>query len=74
MTDKTDDDIGPAVLEAIKDLKAEVATLNAKINAILMAAEIPNAKTIEAMEAARLGELVTVDGVKGLMDYLHADD
>ena len=35
---------------------------------------VPNAKTIEAMEAARRGELVTVGSVEGLMADLHEDD
>jgi hypothetical protein len=30
--------------------------------------------TVEAMEAARRGEHVKVDGIEGLMAYLHADD
>jgi hypothetical protein len=29
--------------------------------------------TVEVMEAARRGEVATVDGVGGLMAYLHAD-
>jgi hypothetical protein len=30
--------------------------------------------TVEAMEAARRGEAVTVDGIDGLFAYLHADE
>ncbi len=30
--------------------------------------------TVDAMEAARRGELVTVDGIEGLFAYLHADE
>ena len=35
---------------------------------------VPNAETIEAMKAARRGELVTVGGVDELIADLHADD
>lgn len=35
---------------------------------------IPNAETVEAMRAARRGELVTVRGVAGLLSDLNADD
>jgi hypothetical protein len=34
----------------------------------------PNETTIEAMKAARRGELVTVGNVEGLFADLHADD
>jgi DNA-damage-inducible protein J len=35
---------------------------------------VPNAETIEAMKAARRGDLVTVGSVEDLMADLHADD
>jgi DNA-damage-inducible protein J len=35
---------------------------------------VPNEETIEAMKAARRGELVTVGGVDELLADLHADD
>ena len=35
---------------------------------------VPNAETIEAMKAARRGEVTTVGSVEGLMADLHADD
>jgi DNA-damage-inducible protein J len=35
---------------------------------------VPNEETIEAMKAARRGELVTVGGVDELLVDLHADD
>jgi DNA-damage-inducible protein J len=35
---------------------------------------VPNAETIEAMKAARRGNLVTVGSVDDLMTDLHADD
>jgi DNA-damage-inducible protein J len=35
---------------------------------------IPNEETVEAMKAARRGELVKVNGIAGLMADLHADD
>jgi DNA-damage-inducible protein J len=35
---------------------------------------VPNAKTIEAMKAARRGELVTVGSTKDLLADLNADD
>jgi DNA-damage-inducible protein J len=35
---------------------------------------MPNAETIEAMKAARRGDLVTVGSVDDLMADLHADD
>jgi len=35
---------------------------------------VPNAETIEAMKAARRGDLVTVGSVDDLMADLHADD
>jgi len=34
----------------------------------------PNAETVEAMKAARRGELVKVGGVNDLLADLHADD
>src|SRR5258708_40290597 len=34
----------------------------------------PNTETIEAMKAARRGELVTVGDIEGLFASLHADD
>ena len=35
---------------------------------------VPNEETIEAMKAARRGELLTVGGVDELLADLHADD
>ena len=35
---------------------------------------IPNDETVKAIEAARRGELTTVDGVDGLMAHLNEDD
>jgi DNA-damage-inducible protein J len=35
---------------------------------------VPNAKTIEAMKAARRGDLVTVGSMDDLIADLHADD
>jgi DNA-damage-inducible protein J len=35
---------------------------------------VPNAETIEAMKAARRGDLVTVGSVEDLLADLHADD
>lgn len=35
---------------------------------------IPNDETVKAIEAARRGELIAVDGVDGLMAYLNEDD
>lgn len=35
---------------------------------------VPNAETIEAMKAARRGDLVTVGSVDDLLGDLHADD
>jgi DNA-damage-inducible protein J len=35
---------------------------------------VPNAETVEAMKAARRGELVNVGTVENLMADLHADD
>lgn len=35
---------------------------------------VPNEETIEAMKAARRGELVTIGGVDELLADLHADD
>lgn len=34
----------------------------------------PNSETVQAMHAARRGELVTVGGVEDLLADLHADD
>jgi DNA-damage-inducible protein J len=34
----------------------------------------PNAETVEAMKAARRGELVKVGGIKDLLADLHAED
>jgi DNA-damage-inducible protein J len=35
---------------------------------------VPNAETIEAMKAARRGDLVTVGSADALLADLHADD
>jgi DNA-damage-inducible protein J len=35
---------------------------------------VPNEETIEAMKAARRGELVTAGGIDELLSDLHADD
>jgi DNA-damage-inducible protein J len=35
---------------------------------------VPNAETIETMQAARRGELVTAKSIEDLMSDLHADD
>ena len=35
---------------------------------------MPNAETVEAMKAARRGEVVKVGSIEGLMDDLHAND
>jgi DNA-damage-inducible protein J len=35
---------------------------------------VPNAETVEAMKAARRGEVVSVGSVKNLMAELHAED
>jgi DNA-damage-inducible protein J len=35
---------------------------------------MPNAETVEAMKAARRGELVTVGSIDNLLADLHADD
>jgi DNA-damage-inducible protein J len=35
---------------------------------------VPNAETVEAMKAARRGELVKVGSVENLLTDLHADD
>ena len=35
---------------------------------------VPNEETIEAMKAARRGDLVTIGGVEDLLADLHADD
>jgi DNA-damage-inducible protein J len=35
---------------------------------------MPNAETVEAMKAARRGELTTVGGIDNLLADLHADD
>jgi DNA-damage-inducible protein J len=35
---------------------------------------VPNEETVEAMKAARRGELVTVGSIDGLLADLHADD
>jgi DNA-damage-inducible protein J len=35
---------------------------------------VPNAETIDAMKAARKGDLVTIGGLDDLMSDLHADD
>ena len=35
---------------------------------------VPNARTVEAMRAARRGELVTVGGVDALLPDMNADD
>jgi DNA-damage-inducible protein J len=35
---------------------------------------IPNAETVEAMLAARRGELIKIGSIESLMDDLHADD
>jgi DNA-damage-inducible protein J len=46
----------------------------AKEKALPFAPLIPNRETVEAMKAARRGELITVGSIKELLSSLNADD
>jgi hypothetical protein len=63
--------------EILLEMQRQLAEINDILNAMLQHEE-QRAKnwqtTVEAMEAARRGELVTVDGIEGLFADLHADD
>jgi hypothetical protein len=71
-----------ALPESLPDERIdEIERLLIKINDLLSSLlehEEQRAKnwqtTVEAMEAARRGELVTVEGIDGLFAYLHADE
>jgi DNA-damage-inducible protein J len=62
--------MGLTVSDAFRLLMVKVA----KEKALPFEPLIPNAETIEAMKAARRGELKTVGGIDELMADLRADD
>ncbi len=64
------DAIGLTVSDAFRLMMVRIATEKR----LPFEPPVPNAETIAAMEAARRGDLATVDDVDGLMADLHADD
>jgi DNA-damage-inducible protein J len=76
--DETIRDEASAVLEAmgltVSDAFRMLLFRVAREKALPFEPLIPNAETIEAMKAARRGELVTVGGLEELMADLNADD
>lgn len=62
--------IGLTVSDAFRLLLTRVA----REKALPFEPLIPNRKTIEAMKAARRGDLVTVNSIDSLLDSLNADD
>ena len=62
--------IGLTVSDAFRLMMVRIATEKRLPFELL----VPNAETIEAMKAARRGEVSTVGSVEGLMADLHADD
>ena len=62
--------IGLTVSDAFRLMMVRIATEKRLPFELL----VPNAETIEAMKAARRGEVTTVGSVEGLMADLHADD
>ena len=76
--DETVKEEAAAVLEAmgltVSDAFRLLLTRIAREKALPFEPLIPNQETIEAMKAARRGELVTVGAVKDLLAELNADD
>src|SRR5215471_17280244 len=76
--DKTIKDEAAAVLAAmgltVSDAFRLLLVRIAREKALPFEPLVPNAETIEAMKAARRGELVTVGSVDQLFADLHADD
>ena len=62
--------IGLTVSDAFRLMMVRIATEKRLPFELL----VPNAETIEAMKAARRGEVTAVGSVEGLMADLHADD
>ena len=62
--------IGLTVSDAFRLLMVKVAAEKA----LPFEPLVPNQRTIEAIEAARRGELTTVDGPEDLLHRLNADD
>ncbi len=62
--------IGLTVSDAFRLLLTRIA----REKALPFEPLVPNAATIEAMKAARRGDLVTVGSVDNLLADLHADD
>jgi hypothetical protein len=71
------DDGRSAEIQKLLEMQRLLAEINDILNTMLQHEE-QRAKnwqtTVEAMEATRRGELVTVDGIEGLFAYLHADE
>jgi DNA-damage-inducible protein J len=62
--------IGLTVSDAFRLMMMRIA----KDKALPFEPLVPNAETVEAMKAARKGELVTVDSTDALFARLNADD
>jgi DNA-damage-inducible protein J len=62
--------IGLTVSDAFRLMMIRIA----KDKALPFEPLIPNAETIEAMKAARRGEMVTVGSIDALFESLNADD
>jgi DNA-damage-inducible protein J len=62
--------IGLTVSDAFRLMMVRIA----KERALPFQPLIPNDETIEAMKAARRGELTTVEGPENLLNRLNADD
>lgn len=62
--------IGLTVSDAVRLLLVRVAIEKA----LPFEPLVPNAETIDAMKAARRGDLVTVGSVDDLLNWLNADD
>ena len=56
-----------------KDMHA-IGTMDEATYAQILARRMPNSKTVNAMKAARRGELVAVGSPDGLLKSLNADD
>lgn len=62
--------MGLTISEAVRLMMLHIATEKA----LPFERFVPNAETIEAMEAARRGEMITVGSIEELLSSLNADD
>ncbi len=61
------------ILAMSKDMHA-IGTMDDATYAEILARRMPTSKTVDAMKAARRGELVTVGSSDGLLNSLNADE